>query len=417
MKILHVCQLYSPSIGGNQLHIQVLSEKLVQSGVQVHVFTANALTPAQFTHDDPSFTPLPPQENVNGVHVRRFAVNYRLRQFLFRTLYNIRGGYRAVHAVLGSSFEHWDVGPLTVQMLWAIRKLKPDLIVAVINYSFTTYVCYLAKKLFGFKLAIMPITHLSNPKTFNPFLRTMYAKADLLIACTDFEKDHLVAQGVPSAKIAVWPLGIDIASLNGQDGDRFRKKYNIGTAPLVAYIGRKVTNKGIETLMEAMPMVWKDLPEAKLLLAGETRSDMAPIIQRHMESFSLEQRQKVILVEYFSDEEKKDIFAAIDVLAMVSQIDAFGIAYLEAWLSGKPVIACKAAAQASIINDGINGFLIPYGNVGEMAQALKRLLTDKMLCESMGNAGCNKVRSIYNLDVYAHTVAQGYRRLIKGEGK
>src|SRR3989338_7126515 len=157
MKILHVCQLYHPSLGGNQVHIQLLSEKLAQLNNEVHIFTANALTPGQFAQKDNAFKPLPRQEKINGVFVRRFEIDYRLQYFLFKKLYKMRGGFRALHFFLVQSCYYWQTGPLVPAMLMAICRLKPDLIVAVLNYSFTTHICYLAKKLFGFKLAVMPI--------------------------------------------------------------------------------------------------------------------------------------------------------------------------------------------------------------------------------------------------------------------
>ena len=415
MKILHVCQLYYPSLGGNQIHIQLLSEKLVQLNNEVHVFTANALVPSQFTQEDHSFKPLPKEETINGVHVRRFDINYRLQHFLFKGLYKMRGGFRALHFFLGQSHDYWQTGPLVFKMLMSIRRLKPDLIVAVLNYSFTTYVCYLAKKLFGFKLIVMPIIHISDPRMSHSFLKKIYQSADGLIACTEFEKRYLVSQGVPEGKIEIHPLGIESGIFDGQDAANLKKRYHIGEAPIVAYIGRKVKHKGIESLIEAMPDVWRDFPQAKLLLAGQTRSDFLPILEKCLSKLKPDELGKVIHVEHFDETEKKDFFAAIDIFVMASEIDCFGIVYLEAWLSGKPVIACKNTAQETIIDDGVNGLLVEYGNPGDLVKALKVLLRDSSLRERMGQAGRVKVKEIYNLDTYARRIYEGYRRLVEGE--
>jgi len=81
MKILHVGSLYYPSLGGNQQHLQALSEKLLKLKEDVTVFTSNALSPHQFISRDPHFTYLPEEELINGVRVRRFKVHYAFRSF------------------------------------------------------------------------------------------------------------------------------------------------------------------------------------------------------------------------------------------------------------------------------------------------------------------------------------------------
>ncbi len=414
MKILHVCQLYYPSQGGNQVHLQLLSEKLAALGEEVHVFTVNAVEPTQFSHADPSFKPLPSEEKINGVFVRRFAINYNLKSFLFEKIYNLRGGYRVLHFLFGNAYDFWQNGPLVPEMFFAIRRLKPDLIVASMNYPFTTYICYLAKKIFGFKLVIMPITHVSDNRTLHPFLKKMYKAADGLIACTEFEKKHLVNQGVPEGKVETFSLGIDPNIFNGQSGAGVRQRLKLDRAPVVAYIGRKVSHKGIETLIDAMGNVWREFPDAKLLLAGQTRLSFLPVIKEHLNRLYPEDKSKVVQMEYFTEEEKKDLFAAIDILVMASDIDAFGFVYLEAWLSGKPVIACKNTAQESIIDNRVNGFLVEYGNVNELEKTLKTLLNDPVLRERMGKAGWDKVKEIFNLEEYVRKVRQGYHQWMKG---
>ncbi len=72
VKILHVSHLYYPSVGGNQYHNQLMSEKLAEMGEEVHVFTSLATDMQHFSSFDPSLQNLPEQETKNGVHVRRF---------------------------------------------------------------------------------------------------------------------------------------------------------------------------------------------------------------------------------------------------------------------------------------------------------------------------------------------------------
>src|SRR6185295_9597698 len=96
MKILHVCPLYYPSLGGNQVHVQTISEKLAALGEEVHVFTAKVMERYQFEAPDPAAAPLKSYEVINGVHVHRFPINYFLFSLLGKKLIKIRGGYRFI---------------------------------------------------------------------------------------------------------------------------------------------------------------------------------------------------------------------------------------------------------------------------------------------------------------------------------
>lgn len=416
MKILHVCPWYFPSQGGNQAHLQTLCEELARLGEEVHVFTPYALEPAHFYNPDPCLANLPTEEKINGVFVRRFYINYPLNNLLFKKMARMKGGYRFLSFFLGQTYEYWKEGPLVPQMLKAIRDLKPDLVVPVMNYTFTTYLSYLAKKRYGIKLAIMPITHVFDQRSRCPFLKTMYKAADGIIACTEFEKKYIMAaQEVPAEKIQTCELGIKLDIFNGADGGTIRKRYNLGGAPVVGYIGRKVMSKGIEFLIEAMTQVWGSCPEAKLLLAGKTRDDFVPVLQKQLNRLTAQERSKVIVVEQFDEAEKKDFYATIDVLAMPSKIDCFGLVYLEAWLAAKPVIACQKTAQESLVDEGINGLLVEYGNSQELAAAVTALFKDRDLRERMGEAGRKKVKTVYSQDQFIRRAHEGYKRLFKGE--
>ncbi len=78
MKILHVSHQYFPSIGGNQYHNQLMSEKLAELNEEAHVFTSHTLHMEEFSSPNPTLRNLPLKEIINGVRVRRFRINYKL---------------------------------------------------------------------------------------------------------------------------------------------------------------------------------------------------------------------------------------------------------------------------------------------------------------------------------------------------
>ena len=98
---------------------------------------------------------------------------------------------------------------------------------------------------------------------------------------------------------------------------------------------------------------------------------------------------------------------------MPSNTDCFGIVYLEAWASGKPVIACKNTPQETIIRHEIDGLLVEYQNKKELAEAIIKLLKDENLKQQMGQNGKQILRTKYHWDVYGTNLQETYRKLLK----
>jgi len=415
MKIVHICPLYYPSIGGNQIHMQMLSEKLAELGEDVSIFTSNVTGASQLVEREPDQQLLPEEEIINGVRVRRFKINYWLALLIRRKLFKMRGGYRLLKMIFRESLEYWTHGPMVWGMLNEIRRQKPDIIMVTNNHAFTFYIGYWAKKLFKIPLVLMPITHFGDPWTSQAVLKKLYHYADYLIACTEFEKNYLVREGISEDKIGAHPIGIPITNDLHQDTKEIKSKYRIKEGPIVAYIGSMVSGKGIDVLIDSMKIIWQQYPQAQLLLAGKKTEDFSEIINKHLDQFTLEEKNRIYNIDYFSSEEKSGLFASVDVVSMASQIDAFGITYLDAWMQGKPVIGCRNMPQESIIDDGENGFLVEYGNTKELAESVKKLLSDEELRRKMGEKGRKKVSQVYNLDVYAEngTETLSFARLRK----
>jgi len=413
MKILHVSPLYHPSIGGNQYHNQLISEKLAQLGEEVYVFTSRAIHLRHFRVPDASLKDLPQEEVINGVHVQRFKINDRFMDFVLQRGIKVRGAYRLFRVLTGHTFALWEHGPVTWGMFDAIRRLKPDVVLAANHYFFTTYLCYLAKRFLKIPLILMPITHSADPWTHHPCLKIMYDASDLLIACTEFEKRHLVNLGQGEDKIAVLPLGINPDIFQGAKEEKIKQKYHFKEGPIIAYFGRKIPHKGIETLIDCMGLVWRECPNAQLLLAGQVEDYFAFRMQKCIDQYSDSDKQRILNINNFSEEEKGSFYAAVDVVAMPSNTDCFGIVYLEAWASGKPVIACKNTPQETIIRDGIDGLLVEYRNKKELADAIVKLLKDENLNKQMGQNGKQILQTKYHVNIYGVNLQEAYRKLLK----
>ena len=98
------------------------------------------------------------------------------------------------------------------------------------------------------------------------------------------------------------------------------------------------------------------------------------------------------ILGFVSEEEKRDLLDAGDVFVMPSRTDSFGIVYLEAWLYKNPVIGALAGGVPEIIHDSEDGYLVPFGDVDRLAEAIGTLLSDRTQAQQFGARGYQKAR-------------------------
>ena len=104
---------------------------------------------------------------------------------------------------------------------------------------------------------------------------------------------------------------------------------------------------------------------------------------------------------------------------MPSRSDAFGIAFLEAWASKKPVIGARIGATPDVIRDNIDGLLVEFDNPQDIAEKVITLLKKKRLRNQFGLAGNARVRDSYSWDSIAEITYNTYQNLLmkKNDGK
>jgi glycosyltransferase involved in cell wall biosynthesis len=117
-------------------------------------------------------------------------------------------------------------------------------------------------------------------------------------------------------------------------------------------------------------------------------------------------------------EQRAEFFAALDVFAMPSRADSFGIVFLEAWANGLPVVGANAGGVAEVIAEGHDGRLVPFGDTDALRDVLESLVEDPASRREMGDRGREKVARGYSWDDRYRTIRDRVDALIaKGQGK
>jgi glycosyltransferase involved in cell wall biosynthesis len=117
------------------------------------------------------------------------------------------------------------------------------------------------------------------------------------------------------------------------------------------------------------------------------------------------------LLGAFDEEDKASIFESLDVFAMPSIGESFGIAYLEAWMCGKPVIGANVGSTPYVIRNGVDGLLVNPQDPRHIGEALVRLLKDPAERARLGGAGYTRTTSEFTWDRVIDRIEGLYKEL------
>jgi glycosyltransferase involved in cell wall biosynthesis len=182
--------------------------------------------------------------------------------------------------------------------------------------------------------------------------------------------------------------------------------------PVIGFIGQIGNHKGIDTLMKAMPCVWESHPDVHLVIAG-SRAMFAEKLDNIISDWPEEYQKKLHIFYNFPESDKPYLFNALDIFTYPSGFESFGIAYLEAWASKKPVIGTWNGAIPWVVSAGRDGLLVNFGYRDQLAQAIILLIKYPEWARELGEAGYQKVLRQYTWHQVAQRVREGYEHAIQ----
>lgn len=218
------------------------------------------------------------------------------------------------------------------------------------------------------------------------------ARIGRVVAVSQMCRQQLLADGIPEHKIAHILTGIDPEPfLEASGGDAVRQEFNIPPdAPLIGIIASLEPNKAQDILLQAATHLRAEFPNARYLLVGtdKTASEgqkgyFHQKLERQVEELGLS--KQVIFTGFRRD--IPNILAALDILVLISNMEALPVTIMEAMTAAKPVVATAVGGILDLVEDGRSGILVPPRDPIAVASALERLLINPSLAQQMGKEG------------------------------
>lgn len=222
---------------------------------------------------------------------------------------------------------------------------------------------------------------------------TCFRYSDLIIAVSEKVKEHLVAQGIKENKVRVVHNGVDLVRFQPTDAREAKVKLGYDPdEPLLGVFGRLSSEKGQRVAVEAMFLIVKEHPEARLVVVGEgkDREDLETTAQ------ALGIRDNVQFTGFMQD--VRELMSACDVVIVPSaRGEGFGLVAVEAMALRRPVVASAQGGLTEIIVPGETGLLVPPNDPQALADAVCKTLADPEIAQSMGAKGRARVEAHFAL--------------------
>jgi glycosyltransferase involved in cell wall biosynthesis len=155
-----------------------------------------------------------------------------------------------------------------------------------------------------------------------------------------------------------------------------------------------------------MKQVLKSVPNTKLVVVGDGPD------RRALQSLgeALEIDRNIVWMGAKSHEETFQLYGMMDVVVVPSRFEGFGLAAAEAMAAGVPVVASDADGLREVIDDGITGYLVPFGDTSGMSSSIVGLLSDPLIAARFGEAGKKRVRELFPLARFHNAIKAVYEK-------
>ena len=382
MKILTVLTYYRPHTSGLTIYVERLAKSLVQLGHEVTVLTS------QYEKD------LPQEEIQDGVRIIRAPVLFRISKGVIMPTF----GWLAWKLVLDHDVVHLHLPQFDaagIALRGRILK-KPTII---------TYHCDLLLPPGVINKLINGVVHLMN------YLAGMLA--DRIAAYTEDFASHSPFLGRFSDKVRVILPPVVMPKSSSDDVAEFQAKHNpAGYSPVIGMATRFASEKGVEILLNALPMIRQSYPQAAVLYAGQYQDVMGegayfnkllPAIKGYMEN------GQWVFLGVLNPSQMSLFYKVLDVLLVPSlnSTETFGLVQIEAMIQGTPTVASNLPGVRVPPRLTGMGEVVPIGDSEALAEAVVQIISNPG--KYQGNP--NQVEKLFDPLVNAAAYLEIYQEL------
>jgi len=238
---------------------------------------------------------------------------------------------------------------------------------------------------------------------------------DLRIATSEaVRQNRITREKTPSEKIVAIPNGVDTAYFAPARWERGNSQAELGLSKdrfCIGTVARLTEAKGLKYLLLAVKRVRENIPDVTLLIVGD-----GPL-REELEEYSRELGidDAVIFTGYRNDIPR--MLAAMDVFVLASVWEGMPVSLLEAMAMQKPVVATRVGGIPEVIQDGVDGILIPPTDANELARAIINIFKDREFSDNLALNARKRIMEHFSIESTAKRIGSLYQELIAGKAQ
>ncbi len=350
MKILEVLTYYRPWVSGLTIYVERLSKALVRTGHEVTVLTSQ--------YDDS----LPLYDVIEGVKIVRVPVAARVSKGVLMPGFGPMAWKLARQTdVIHLHLPQFDAPGVALRG----RLLKKPVVL--------TYHCDLQLPTGTFNRMVDSVV-LGQNRLAGKF-------ADAIVTYTrDYGTHSPYLSSYLGDKLHIIPPPVELEPCTSAEVQAFRDEYQLDGHEIIGISARLATEKGVEVLLNALPRVLEEFPNARVLHAGPYKdilgeeayaARLAPLFERYKEHYTL--------LGTLHGRDLTAFYKNLDVLTICSlnSTESFGLVQIEAMRNGVPVAACNLPGVRQPVTMTGMGQVTEIGDHEALAESLIQILRDR----------------------------------------
>ncbi len=385
LNIAHLHWGFPPLIGGVETHLSILLPHFVEMGHSVSLLTGTAEN-------------CKVEDEFRGVKISRAP--------LMDLNWLVRRGLAGIENEIKEVFDRF------------VERNKPDVLHAH-NMHYFSKAHARALEALAMKRGIPLILTAHNVWDDELFFElTRRIKWTHIISVSHFIKKELIGIGCSHRQVTAVHHGIDIEMFRPDvdPGPIYEKYPQLKGRKIFFHPARMGLAKGCDVSIKALKLVKEKVREAMLVLAGTKniidwgltqQKDIAYLVHL-VKEFGL---RNSVLIDSYDLDEMPMLYAASSVCIYPSTaFEPFGLTMLEAMASGRPMVVTNAGGMPEIIQNGVNGYVVPMKGYEELAAHIVQLFNDDDLRERLGNTGRRMVETRFKSQDVAQATLNLYRK-------
>lgn len=386
MRIAHLSWEYPPTVyGGLGRHVHALAEAQAALGHHVTVITQAA-------------PDAPVEETVAGVHILRAPE--APPDLPFDTEHLLPWTLALNHRLTSAATAAWD-------------RLRPDVI-----HAHDWLVAQAADNLSRIDgtpiIATMHATEAGRHQGWlpTPLSRSIHSIESWLanlahgvITCSaHMESEVIRLFDVPADSITVIPNGVDTHRWSRRRSVGRTEKWTRGPGPLLVYCGRLEWEKGVHTLVEAVPRLRRRYPDIQVVIAGN--GSQLDSLQDLVKSRRITRR--VHFTGWLPEPDLHSLLGAADALVLPSLYEPFGLVALEGAALGAPLAVARTGGLAEFAGADATAISFTPGDVADLARAVRCILDDESAAQRRTRAARRRLRERHSWPALASSTVDFY---------